>query len=232
MSSNWLPLIFFPAILLCSCDRSEYSKLQRENDSLRQQIEHRNDILIAMNDVNQMADSILNLGESLSDTLAYQRYMDRIRSLQESLQISRAKIGEVNKDLQDSKDESDAYNMMVIALQDEVSLRDNEIHDHKKTLNNNAKSYKGNLSALEKVIAQKDEELRRLQAAIEEIRRMNAAESYFIKAQRLEEKGRKIILAPRKRKESFREALELYHKAYQLGKVEAAERIKGLKKLL
>jgi chromosome segregation ATPase len=232
MSSNWLSLILLLSVLFCSCERENYSQLKLENDSLRQQIEHRNDILIAMNEVNQMADSILNLGGSLSDTLTYQRYLDRIRFLQENLQISHEKIGEVSKELQNSKGESEAYNMMVFALQDEVSLRDNEISDHKKTLSSHARNYNGNLSKLEKVIAEKDEELRRLQVAIEEIRRMNAAESYFIKAQRLEEKGRRIIFAQRKRKESFREALELYHKAYQFGKPEAAERIEGLKKLL
>jgi hypothetical protein len=233
MFLNKALIIAVSVTVLFSCETKNYSQLKVENDSLRQEIEFRNDILIAMDEVNSIADSIMNLhGLKNEHSAQYQKYLQRIEYLHQSLLVSHDRIGKVNNELANSREEAEAYNLMVISLQDEVSLRDNELSDQQKLISNNHRKYSGNLTALEKVIAEKDRELTRLQNAMEEIKRMNAAESYFIKGQRLEEKASRIIFAQRKKKESLREALELYHQSYLLGKLEALVNIRSLKKKL
>src|SRR5436190_5246912 len=119
-------------LFLASCTSKEVSRLRHENDSLRQQIERRNDMLIAMSEVNSIADSILNK-HGLGTAPEYQRYMDRIEFLHRSLMLSENENTEINKDLRKTREEALAYNMMVIALQDEVTIREGEISDHQKT---------------------------------------------------------------------------------------------------
>jgi len=216
---------------LCACESKKYSDIRTENDSLRQQIEYRNNMLIAMDEISSIADSIMNM-HGKGDSAQYKKYFDRIAYLHQNVMISRQKIAEVRKQLNSSRDEAMAYNMMVMALQDEVSIRDGEIVDQQKQIRGHAQSYRGNVAMLEKAIAEKDQELLKLQQAMEEIKRLNAAESYFIKAQRLEEKARKIIFAQKKKKENLREALELYQQSLLLGKAEAAPKIAMLKKMI
>ena len=217
---------------LCACQNKKYSEVTAENDSLRQQIEYRNNMLIAMDEINTIADSIMNMHGTKVDSVQYRKYFDRIAFLHQSVMISRQKIAEVKEELNSSRDEAMAYNMMVIALQDEVSIRDGEIIDQEKQIRGQVKSHRGNMAMLEKAIAEKDQELLKLQRAMEEIKRLNAAESYFIKAQRLEDKARKMIFAQRKKKENLREALELYQQSLLLGKAEAAPKIASLKKMI
>lgn len=224
--------LFLIVLFSSACDSKKIGELRSENDSLLQEIEYRNNILIAMNEVNDIADSILNMhGEGMNDH-QYQRYLERIQYLHGVLMVSKQKLGYLNEELGKSKEEAGAYNLMVMALQDEVSLRDDEISGQQKEIHGAKRAYQKNISELEKAVAQKDKELMLLQSAIEEIKRLNAAESFFVKAQRIEEKARKIIFAPRKKKESYREALELYQRSYLLGKVEAGARIQALKKLI
>jgi uncharacterized protein (DUF3084 family) len=231
MSLQRFILVLAGASIL-SCHQKENAHLKSENDSLRQEIEFRDNILIAMNDVNEIADSILNIHGLTGDTAHLTKYMERIDYLHKNLLESKIRIGTVRRELAGTQEEAQAYNLMVMALQDEVSLRDKEIVDKHNTIDKHARTYKGNISALEKELAKKDQELVQLKEAIEEIRRLNAAESFFIKAQRLEEQGRRIRFAPKKRKDNFREAIELYQKSFTLGKKEAAGKIVELKKHL
>ena len=217
-------------ILFTACETKKSGSLRSENDSLRSEIEYRNNMLIVVNEVNDISDSILAGDKDAIHGHPYREYRERIQHLHELLMLSKRNPG-TNAGFA-SPDETSAYSLMVMALQDEVSLRDEEISEHERTLKGTRESYHRNISTLEKEIAEKDKELVLLQSAIEEIRRMNASEAFFIKAQRLEEKGRKIIFARRKKKENFREALELYQKSYVLGKHEAASRINALKKLI
>ena len=56
------------------------------------------------------------------------------------------------------------------------------------------------------------------------------AESYFKQAQALEEAADRTQFAPRKKKRTQQEALELYRKALELGKDEAQAKVQELEK--
>jgi hypothetical protein len=62
--------------------------------------------------------------------------------------------------------------------------------------------------------------------------KMSEADAYFARGQAVEEAANRTKLAPRKKKETYREAVELYKKALSLGKNEAQDKITELEKKL
>ncbi len=72
-----------------------------------------------------------------------------------------------------------------------------------------------------------------LEAKVEEINTSSTnkqADLYFAQAQALETAADRTKFAPRKKKETMREALELYKLSLSLGKEEAQTRIEELEK--
>ncbi len=231
MPIRWFSFLFLCGIIYSGCETKQFSELKIENDSLRRELEFRSNMILAMEEVHMVTDSILNNYANYPDSVHFNKYLERIEYLHRSLTSSDHMLKAARAQLNQSQDEASAYNLMVAALQDEVSLRDKEIDDKHAIIQRNSKNHKSNVATLEKAIADRDRELQKLKETILEIRRVNAAETYFIKAQRLEEKARKVYFAPRKRKDTFREAIELYKKSLQYGKVEAEMKIKELKRM-
>ena len=60
--------------------------------------------------------------------------------------------------------------------------------------------------------------------------KVSEADSYFARGQAVEEAANRTKLAPRKKKETYKEAIELYKKALSLGKQEAQAKIDALSK--
>ena len=79
------------------------------------------------------------------------------------------------------------------------------------------------------------QELALIEARVQEIMiqsKMSEADAYYARAQAVEEAANRTKLAPRKKKETLREAVELYKKALSLGKNEAQDNITSLEKKL
>ena len=62
--------------------------------------------------------------------------------------------------------------------------------------------------------------------------KISEAEAYFKQAQAVEETANRTKLAPKKKKASIRQAIDLYKKALSLGKEEAKAKIDELEKRL
>ncbi|MCE2996970.1 MAG: hypothetical protein LW863_15325, partial [Flammeovirgaceae bacterium] len=60
--------------------------------------------------------------------------------------------------------------------------------------------------------------------------KVNEADSYFTRAAAIEEAANRTKLAPKKKKNTYKEAIELYKKALSLGKQEAQAKITELEK--
>ena len=84
-------------------------------------------------------------------------------------------------------------------------------------------------------IETKTQELALIEARVQELMiqgKMSEADAYYARAQAVEEAANRTKLAPRKKKETLREAVELYKKALSLGKSEAQDNITALEKKL
>ena len=89
------------------------------------------------------------------------------------------------------------------------------------------------LSDKEAQIIIKQQELALIEAKIQELMiasKVSEADSYFARAQAVEEAANRTKLAPKKKKETLQEAIELYKKSLSLGKQEAEAKIAELEK--
>jgi len=79
----------------------------------------------------------------------------------------------------------------------------------------------------------KQQELALIEARIQELMiqsKMSEADAYFARGQAVEEAANRTKLAPRKKKETYKEAIELYKKSQSLGNAQAEARITELEK--
>jgi hypothetical protein len=82
-------------------------------------------------------------------------------------------------------------------------------------------------------IEAKQQELALIEARIQELMvqsKMSEADSYFARGQAVEEAANRTKLAPRKKKDTLKEALELYKKALSLGNDKAKAKVDELEK--
>ncbi len=89
------------------------------------------------------------------------------------------------------------------------------------------------LSSKEDQIHEKEEELALIEARIQELlinSKVSEADAYYARAQAVEETANRTVLAPKKKKASYQEAIDLYKKALSLGKKEAKAKISALEK--
>ena len=139
---------------------------------------------------------------------------------------------------------SSAYLMMIDALKNEIVVKEVELSNLERMV----ATYQSENGQLKDSLNEKANALKKLQLLIGEKRveltlekqvleltarlKSSEAESYYLKAQRAEAAANRIVLAPVRKKEHLKEALEVYKKSFSLGKTEAAANISQLEKVL
>ncbi len=234
-------------IVFGSCNTAEVAHLRSENDSLRHELEVRNKFVSIVKEVQSLIDSIdasrSILRERLTEGTSAESVTARLRDIHQYIEETQQKIAEIEKELGVSSNEANAYLMMVDALKGEVSIRESEIENleieiatlqrENQDLLQLTKFQEAELADMQTQINTKQRELDLLEAKVEEmVRNLNIseAEAYFARARAVEEAARRTRLAPSRKKETYREALELYKKALSLGKQEARGKITELER--
>lgn len=242
-----LPLIFAGASLLTSCNSAEIKELRAENDSLRNELQVRQEFVTVMRDVQSLIDSIDSsrriLRTSLTEGTSVANVTSRLEDINRYIQMTVEKIASLEKNLKVSSNEANAYLMMVDALKGEVEIRESEIQaleDNVASLQQENsdllqvnKFQEAELADMQSKVTAKQQELRLLEAKVDQMvqnLQISEAEALYARARAVEEAARRTKLAPSKKKETYREALELYKKAYSLGKQEARQNISELEK--
>jgi hypothetical protein len=113
---------------------------------------------------------------------------------------------------------------------DVVNLR-----EQNKTLFANVNQKDSLISSKDEMIKLKNADVASLEGLVQDINdqnRIKVANLYFQQAQALEVAAKRTKFAPRKKKETRREALELYKLSFSLGNVEAEAKIQELEKEL
>lgn len=243
------PLVLLVFFILSSCGTSEIEKLRAENDSLRNELETRHSMVVIMNDVKTLLDSIDEnrnvLHADLNEGTTHENFTKRLTSINDYVKKTSEKLSSIEKELKTSQHENTAYEMMVHALKDELHIRVEEIHSLEQAVNKYRSENKGliqtvklqqdELAEMQNKINAKQQELSLLQAKVDELVenfKMSEAEAFYARAKSVEEAARRTRLAPHKKRETYKESLELYKKAFSLGKVEAKANIEALEKKL
>ena len=241
-------LLFVAAIgmIMASCGGNS-EKLQSQVDSLRTELQTSQQFATTLQEVGVLMDSIdanrQLLRVNMVEGTTYDNYKSRMKDINNYVKDTQNKISDLEKSLKKSKGNANAFAATIKKLRADLEERNKEIAalneqvDLLKNENQNLITTVGlqeaELTDKESQIVAKQQELALIEARIQEMMvqsKMSEADSYFARAQAIEEAANRTKLAPRKKKDTYKEAIELYKKALSLGKQEAQAKIAALEK--
>ncbi len=237
-------LLLAVASAFFSCDSQERTRLQLKTDSLTYALEESKRAEAALNEVGILLDSIdlsrQALRTNVVEGISYADYISRLEAINSHIKITKAKLTAMEASAKKSKRASVAT---IKRLKADLEARSNEILELQLNivaLREHNKVLTARLIQKDSIVSSRDE-LIRIKAAdvaslenlvhdINENNRIKVGNLYYAQAAALEEAAKRTKFAPRKKKDTKREALELYRLAYSLGNEEALVRITALEK--
>ena len=225
------------SIIFTACQNSDCGKMSTQIDSLKREINSGGQMVNAVVSVNSLLDSIdatrhvLRVHHVTGEEK--HQYDERMLELKEYVKETENKIGELEANMVETSVNSDSYLAIIAALKDELRMRNEELGliDDNSELNNEELLRSVQLEDLEARLEVKKMELLLLELRITEmVRSMNLseAESLYLQAAALEEAAKRTKLAPFKRRQAFRQAIELYEKSLAKGNGDAKAKIEEL----
>lgn len=232
--------------VLLGCDVKEREKLRAEVDSLKTELQTSQQMAVALQEVGTLLDSIdasrQMLRTEVLEGTNYSDYSLRLKDLNAYIGETQAKIADLEKSLKTTKSgyagtikrlkaELEESTQKLAVLEGEVE----KMRTENQMLAQTVSQKDSILTQKEELIQVKEQDLASLEQHVEEVStkaKMDQADLYFAQAQALETAADRTKFAPKKKKETIREALELYRMSFALGKEEAQQRISELEKIL
>ena len=232
--------------LLSSCG-GETEKLKSQLDSLQNELQVSQQMAQTLQEVGTLMDSIdanrQLLRVNVIEGTTYSDYTSRMKDLNNYVKETQSKIGDLEKSLKKSKANNNTYASTIKKLKADLEKSNGEIVALRQrveelgNLNENMKvtidMQEAELNDKQSQIEEKTQELALIEARIQELMiqsKMSEADSYLARGEAVEEAANRTKLAPRKKKETYKEAIELYKKALSLGSDKAQEKITLLEK--
>ena len=237
------------SILIAGCGTKGREMLQSQVDSLKVELETSQAMAQTLTEVGSMMDSIdasrQLLRVNMTEGTTYTDYSSRMKDINGYVKETRKKIEDLEKSLKTSKSNSDAFSKTIRRLKQDLEAKTVEIaglqEQVEKYRNENANlvttvgMQEAELADKSTQIETKTQELALIEARVQELMiqsKMTEADAYYARGEAVEEAAARTKLAPRKKKDTLREAVELYKKALSLGKAEAQDKITALEKKL
>jgi hypothetical protein len=233
-------------VTLFSCDTKEKAVLQHKVDSLSVQLTASREIEKSMNEVGMLIDSIDASRNSLQLKMMegsnYADYVARLNEINvyvkqtekklDALEVSNknnskasaSAIRRMKADLEKRSSEIIELQLQVASLRDEnlaVWVKVNEKDSLLAMKDQMIKLNESDIASLEKLVNNTQAE-----------NKIKVSNMYFAQAEALETAANRTQFAPRKKKETRREALELYKLSLSMGNNDAQVRITELEKKL
>jgi chromosome segregation ATPase len=233
--------------LLLGCESKEKDQLQSKVDSLQTELEASQKMARTLTEVGVLMDSIdasrQLLRVNMVEGTTYEDYKARMNDINNYVKDTQRKIEEMEKTLSKSKSTSNSYAKTIKQLRADLAERTKTIADlqeqvdkyrnENQNLVSTVSMQEAELVDKQAEIEAKGQELALIEARIQELMlqsKMSEADAYYARAQAVEEAANRTKLAPKKKKETLREAMELYKKSLSMGKTEAQEKIDDLEK--
>jgi chromosome segregation ATPase len=230
--------------ILWGCNNKEREvALQSEIDSLRTELKESQQTAAALQEIGAMIDSIdasrQLLRTDMVEGATYQDYKNRLASIREYVEASQQKIAELEKTAQRSRGYASTIRRMKADLEEttkQLATLEEEVQNirtENRSLTRTVSARDSIITINEGALREREENLASLESQIQEMNtdsKAFMAESYFKQAKALEEAASRTQFAPRKKKRTQKEALELYKKALELGKDEAQAKVQELEK--
>lgn len=232
--------------MLVGCNQAKReATLQREVDSLKTELTISSELNSTLEEVGVLIDSIDAsrnfLRNSMIDGLPHDSYAARLTEINTFVKTSYIKMEDLEKALKESKRAGTKASASLTRLKKDLEEKTRELElmsaavAHYKSANDSLSSTLNLQSAelndkLEQLTA-RQEEIAMLEDRVKEVvaqAKYDMADAYYLRAQALEEAARRTNFAPKKKKSTKQEALELYRLAALSGKEEAAQKVKEL----
>lgn len=247
MIRKFIYVLPLAAALLASCDTKEKDQLKSQVDSLKVELETSQKMAQTLTEVGTLMDSIdasrQLLRVNMVEGTTYDDYSSRMKDINSYVKDTQKKIDDLESSVKKAGASSAAFSKTIKKLKADLEAKSKEITDLQETVekykseNQNLITTVGmqeaEISDKNTQIEAKEQELALIEARIQELMiqsKMSEADAYFARGQAVEEAANRTKLAPRKKKETYKEAIELYKKSLSLGKEEAQARITELEK--
>jgi hypothetical protein len=224
-----------------SVEDNDVASLRRENDSLRMLVASTQHAVSALHAASVWTDSIFQNLE-LTTPVKPSHLSNHLRDVHFAVVENQKKMVAMEHAVRVARNHNEGYLSIVGALQGEVADRVDEsdeladsidyYEDVSVDLFRSVKLQEEAMNSLYQELQDREARLESLERKAHSLRMATEGEVYYVKGQQAEETAKRIRLAPQKKKETYREALELYKKSYSLGKHEAFARISSIEKLL
>ncbi len=234
-------------VMIWGCNVKENKQLRATVDSLKTELQTSVEIAQTLNDVGVLIDSIdisrnsLNL--NMVEGTSYANYTERLNNINDYVKVTMSKIASMEATIKKSKVDNRYYanaikklkenlessTAQLAALQEEVQ----RVRQTNSELLLSVKSKEEELVQKNEIIQLNQQSITSLQEKVDGLVHKTSdtqAESYFKQAQALETAAQRTKLAPRKKKATQLEALELYKLAATMGYPEADLRVLVLEK--
>lgn len=237
------------AAALVSCDTKEKEVLQKQVDSLNMELERSHQVSQTLSEVGNLMDSIdasrQLLRVNMVEGTTYDDYAARMKDLNAYIKETQSKIDDLEKSLRTSKANAAAFSRTIRQLKaslesktQEVSLLQEQVEKYRNENQNLVTTVQlqdAEIADKQSQIDAKNQELALIEARVQELMimsKISEGDAYYLRAVAVEEAANRTRLAPRKKKETLKEAVELYKKALSLGKGEAQAKIDAIEKRL
>jgi len=232
--------------MLFGCDKKEKEALQMQNDSLRTELEVSQQTAMTLQEIGVLIDSIdanrQLLRTDVVEGTSYTDYKTRLLDINHHITDTQAKIESLEKSLKTAKGnyavtikrlkaDLELSTQQIAALQGEVE----KMREENQSLAMTVSQKDSVISEKLETIKMKEQDVATLEAKVVEVNtasKASQADLYFAQAQALETAAARTKFAPKKKKETQREALELYKLSLSLGKTDAQTKIDELEKEL
>lgn len=238
----FLTLMVAAFFLSCSDEKKEQA-MQSQIDSLRVELRSSQETASTLQEVGLLIDSIdanrQLLRTDMVEGTSMTNYKSRLQDINDYVKQTQNKLAELEKSSRNSKvfagtikklrADLAARMQQITALETEVQ----RMREENMGLARNVSQRDSLLAVGNETIRMREERLAQLETEVQELNvksKNDQAEAYFNQAVALEKAADRTRFAPKKRKETKREALELYKMAHSLGKEEAQAKIQELEK--
>lgn len=232
--------------VLAGCNQQKKEEAwKKEVDSLRTQLALNTEAMETLGEVGALIDSIdLSrdvVRSGLMEGLPQDIYSARLIEINEYVKASQLKIEDLDRELKKHRSSNSRTNAALAKMKrdlqaksDELVMLAAELNRYKfenDSLNNTVNIQTAELNDKLEQLTARQEEIARLEGevkAISEQAKFDLGESYYLRAQALEEAAKRTNFAPKKKKSTRNEALELYRLAALSGKEEAEQKVQEL----
>jgi chromosome segregation ATPase len=233
--------------LLCSCDHKDKERAQRTSDSLRTELQSNRKLTQTMVEIGTLLDSIdasrKMLRVKMMEGTNYETFSGRMRDINDYVRTAEAKIKSLETAMAKHNNNDAAYASAIKKLKGDLNARNHELAALQEQVNV-YKNQNENLITtvgLQKAeiddklnqIKTKQDDITKLQEQVSQLMTKSTADqgdAYFAQARAVEEAANRTHFAPRKKKNTRKEAIELYKLALNFGKDEAKSKIAELEK--